>query len=85
MISLWHNFQYYDPRSARTNFTFDEFNPPLGRLGITANGHPAFTRSFSGGRLENDQRFSDTDVNEVFLSRNTITKVSLLNIAPLRY
>ncbi len=76
------NFQYYDQRFARTNFTFDEFQSPLALVGYHREWSPGIHTLFLGGRLENDQRFSDTDVNELILSRNTNHEVVALNVLP---
>lgn len=80
------NFQYYDPSAVRTdlqafgitnapvvrtNFTFDETQTPIAVLGYHHEWGPGLHTLFLGGRLENDQRFSDTYVSELVLSRST--------------
>jgi Tfp pilus assembly protein PilF len=57
------NFQYYDPTaSARPNFNFDEFQSPIILGGYHHQWTPGSHTLFLGGRLENDQRFSDKAV-----------------------
>jgi tetratricopeptide (TPR) repeat protein len=80
------NFQYYDPTAVRadlqafgitnapvvrTNFNFDETQTPIAVLGYHHEWGPGMHTLFLAGRLENDQRFSDTDVSELVLSRAT--------------
>jgi outer membrane receptor protein involved in Fe transport/Tfp pilus assembly protein PilF len=63
------NFQYYDPSQARTNFTFDEYQHPIAVLGYHREWSPGMHTLFLGGRLENEQQFSDRYVDELILSR----------------
>jgi len=54
----------------------------LALVGYHREWSPGIHTLFLGGRLENDQRFSDTDVNELILSRNTNHEVVALNVLP---
>ena len=58
------NFQYYEPTNARPNFKYDEYQSPIILGGYHHEWQPGVHTLFLGGRLENDQRFSDTEVNE---------------------
>jgi Flp pilus assembly protein TadD len=71
------NFQHYDPGAVRTdlepygltnapvirtNFSFDEFQTPWVVGGYHREWSPGIHTTLLGGRLENDQRFSDSNV-----------------------
>jgi len=65
------NFQYYDWRhSVRTNFTFDEFQTPILVAGYHHEWAPGVHTLFLGGRLINDQRFTDRAVPEAVLFKD---------------
>ena len=78
------NFQYYDPSAVttvlnplgltnlpvvRTNFSFDEFQRPLAVVGYHHEWSPGSHTLLLGGRLENDQRFSDSFVPELIITK----------------
>jgi tetratricopeptide (TPR) repeat protein len=53
------NFQYYDPRQARRHFNFDEYQDPILVGAWHHEWSPGMHTMFLGGRLVNEQRFSD--------------------------
>jgi len=68
------NFQYFDWRQSgvRTNFTFDEFQHPIVIAGYHHEWAPGIHTLLLGGRLENDQRFSDRQAGQdVIFERGT--------------
>jgi tetratricopeptide (TPR) repeat protein len=56
------NFQYYSPTNVRPNFRFDEYQHPI----VVGTWHhewgPGMHTLLLGGRLENEQQFSDRQV-----------------------
>jgi Flp pilus assembly protein TadD len=91
------NFQYYDPNATttnlapfgvptspviRTNFTFDEYQKPIVVAGYHHEWSPGVHTLALGGRLENDQRFSDTQVLQFILTTNA-TGVTAANTVPM--
>src|SRR5262245_58983748 len=62
------NFQYYDPdRQYRPHFQFDEYQQPIAVGGWHHEWSPGMHTLFLGGRLENDQRFSDRAAQRLLL------------------
>ncbi len=62
------NFQYYNWRgNVRTNFTFDEFQTPNVLIGYHREWSPGVHTLLLGGRLANDQRFSDRGTPQLLL------------------
>src|SRR5262249_40726230 len=61
------NFQYYDPRQARRYFSFDEFQQPIVVGAWHHEWSPGMHTMFLGGRLMNEQQFSDRAVPEYIL------------------
>ena len=61
------NFQYYNQTNARPNYRFDEYQQPI----ITAGWHhdwgPGVHTLLFGGRLVDDQRFSDLATPQLLL------------------
>ena len=86
------NFQYFDPKAVtvttnavtgvrantayRPNFKFDEYQSPILLGGYHHEWQPGVHTLFLGGRLENDQRFSDTEVNEAVVVTNNQGRIS---------
>ena len=64
------NFQYYDPASASRHFTYDEQQEPLIVGGWNHEWTPGINTLFLGGRLANDQQFSDRAVPQLILFRD---------------
>lgn len=79
------NFQYYNPNGTRsdleiygltnapvvrTNFSFSEYQKPIVVAGIHHEWSPGIHTLLLGGRLENDQRLSDSDTVQTILQRN---------------
>jgi tetratricopeptide (TPR) repeat protein len=69
------NFQYYDPAQASRYFTYDEQQAPLIVGGWNHEWAPGVNTLFLGGRLENDQQFSDRNVPELVLFRDTANNI----------
>ncbi len=65
------NFQYYDPAQASRYFTYDEKQAPLIVGGWHHQWAPGVHTLLLGGRLENDQSFSDQAAPRLVLFRNT--------------
>ena len=65
------NFQYYDPAQASRHYTYDEKQAPLIVGGWHHQWVPGVHTLLLGGRLENDQRFSDKAAPRLLLFRNT--------------
>ncbi len=65
------NFQYYDQSQARTNYSFQEQQLPQAVLGYHREWAPGMHTLFLGGLLRNVQTFSDSNVDELILSRST--------------
>ena len=79
------NFQYYNPTApgvVRTNFTFDEFQNPLAVAAYHRQWTPGIHTMLLGGRLENDQRFSDTGVSTLVLTTNGDHSVRFVENSP---
>src|SRR5258706_1063537 len=53
------NFQYFDPTNASRHFRFDETQQPIVVGGYHHEWRPGVHTLLLGGRLENDQTFSD--------------------------
>jgi tetratricopeptide (TPR) repeat protein len=70
------NFQYYDPRQARRHFQFDEKQAPILAGGWHHEWAPGVHTLFLGGRLINEQRFSDRNVPQIILVEDATGKVS---------
>lgn len=67
------NFQYYDPTNAHPNFSLDEFQTPIVVGGYHREWAPGVHTLFLGGRLENEQKMRDRDVQ----LRGTSTNANL--------
>ena len=67
------NFQYYDPAQASRYFTYDEKQAPLIVGGWHHRWAPGVHTLLLGGRLQNDQSFSDQAAPRLILFRNTNT------------
>jgi len=63
------NFQYYNPSNARPHFRFDEYQSPIAVGGYHHEWQPGIHTLLLGGRLENDQRFSDLQTTQNLLYR----------------
>ncbi len=61
------NFQYYDPRQARRNFSFDEKQEPILVGAWHHEWSPGMHTMFLGGRLINEQHFTDRKVPQIVL------------------
>ena len=68
------NFQYYDQSSARTNYTFDETQQPIVLGGWNHEWAPGIYTLLLGGRLEDEQHFSDQAVPQLTLFQNSAGK-----------
>ena len=64
------NFQYYDPARASRYFTYDEQQAPLIVGGWNHEWTPGVNTLFLGGRLANDQQFSDRAAPELIVFRD---------------
>ena len=69
------NFQYYDPAQASRYFTYDEKQAPLIVGGWHHQWAPGVHTLLLGGRLENDQSFSDKAAPELILFRDPAGRV----------
>lgn len=67
------NFQYYDPASARPNFRLTEKQEPILLAGYHREWSPGVHTLLLGGRLVNDQHYSDRDVNQSLLALDSGT------------
>jgi hypothetical protein len=76
------NFQYYDPASARPNFKLTEKQEPILLAGYHREWTPGVHTLLLGGRLVNDQHYSDSAVNQALLGLDpgtmAVTSVSSL-------
>lgn len=76
------NFQYYDPTATSTvsglytnrpvirpNYSFDEYQQPIVVGGFHREWSPGIHTLFLGGRLANDQRFSDVQTDQLIFQR----------------
>jgi len=61
------NFQYYDPTNARPHFRFDEYQHPIAVGAWNHEWSPGMHTLLLGGRLENEQHFSDKAVPQLVL------------------
>jgi Tfp pilus assembly protein PilF len=61
------NFQYYDQNDARPNYRFDEYQQPIVTVGWHHDWGPGVHTLLFGGRLVDDQRFSDLAVPQLLL------------------
>ncbi len=75
------NFQYYDPTNARPNFQFEEYQKPIALLAYHRAWQPGMHTLFLGGRLENDQRFSDRAVTQTILEFDSQTNLQLFPVS----
>jgi Tfp pilus assembly protein PilF len=64
------NFQYYDPRSASKDFTFDEIQDPILLAGYHREWSPGVHTLLLGGRLINDQSFADRNATNVVIFKD---------------
>jgi hypothetical protein len=65
------NFQYYYPTNARPNYRFDEYQEPIA-VGLWHHEwSPGVHTLVMGGRLENEQQFSDRGARQLLLFSNT--------------
>ena len=69
------NFQYYDPTNARPNFRFDESQKPIVLGGWHHEWAPGVHTLHLGGRLENDQTFSDVGARQLMVTENAAGQV----------
>jgi tetratricopeptide (TPR) repeat protein len=76
------NFQYYDPASARPNFRYEESQTPNLFAAYHHEWAPGIHSLLLAGRLENDQRFSDTDTTQLILSTNGAGGVTAVSSLP---
>jgi tetratricopeptide (TPR) repeat protein len=63
------NFQYYNATNARPNFRFDEYQHPIALAGWHHEWSPGMHTLALGGRLENEQRFSDKAAPQLLLDQ----------------
>ena len=70
------NFQYYNPTNARPNFRYTESQKPNLLGAYHHEWAPGIHTLVLGGHLENNQQFSDTEVREPVLSRNSSGQVA---------
>ena len=61
------NFQYYNPTNARPHFRFDEYQHPIAVGGWHHEWSPGMHTLLLGGRLENQQFFSDQHAAQLLL------------------
>lgn len=61
------NFQYYYPTNARPNFQFEEEQQPILLAGYHHEWQPGVHTLLLGGRLVNDQKFSDLQAPQLLL------------------
>jgi Tfp pilus assembly protein PilF/outer membrane receptor protein involved in Fe transport len=64
------NFQYYDPTNASRYFHYDEEQKPILLGAFHREWRPGAHTLFLGGRLENDQRFSDRATFQTIVDTN---------------
>ena len=67
------NFQYYNPSApgvVRTNFTFDEYQHPIAVAGWHHEWSPGMHTLMLGGRLANEQHFSDQGAPQLLLRKD---------------
>ncbi len=79
------NFQYYNPDApgvVQTNFTFSETQKPITVAGYHHEWSPGVHTLLLGGRLENKQQFSNTDVARLILTTNASGNVVFANQLP---
>lgn len=78
------NFQYYNPAQARPNFRFTEKQEPLLLAGYHREWIPGIHTLLLGGRLVNEQRYSDQGVNQPLLGLDPVTlAVTSLSSQPM--
>lgn len=77
------NFQYFYRTNARPNFRFDEYQQPIAVLGYHHEWQPGVHTLLLGGRLENDQRFTDTDTRQLILWTNAAGDVTRVDSLPM--
>ena len=86
------NFQYYNPNGVRTNyviygitnmpvvrtnFSFEEYQKPIVLAGYHHEWSPGNHTLFLGGYLQNDQRFSDTDTEQLIVTTSNAVPVAV--------
>jgi outer membrane receptor protein involved in Fe transport/Flp pilus assembly protein TadD len=64
------NFQYYDPRNASPYFRFDEYQTPLLVGAWHHEWAPGIHTLLLGGRLDNEQRITDRNVQSIVINTN---------------
>ena len=69
------NFQYYDQSSARKNYRFDESQQPMALAGWHHDWAPGVHTLLLGGRLENEQHFSDVAAPQLALFQDATGKI----------
>ena len=65
------NFQYYYPTNARPYYQFDEYQSPIVVGGWHHEWSPGVHTLLFGGRLENEQHFSDQGAHQLLLIQNS--------------
>ena len=68
------NFQYYDPSHPRKNFRFDEYQHPIAVGAWHHEWSPGMHTLLLGGRLENEQHFSDRAAPQLLLIQDPTGK-----------
>jgi hypothetical protein len=79
--SAGDNFQYYNPTNARPAFRYTESQKPNLLAAFRHEWTPDIQTLILGGRLENDQRFSDVNTSQLILTTNN-TGVTAANSLP---
>ncbi|HVM50105.1 MAG TPA: tetratricopeptide repeat protein [Candidatus Acidoferrum sp.] len=64
------NFQYYNPTNARPYYQFNEYQSPIVVGGWHHEWSPGVHTLIFGGRLENEQQFSDKSAPQLLLVEN---------------
>lgn len=77
------NFQYYDPNTAhRPHFKFEEHQEPILIGGYQHEWAPGIRTLLLGGRLVNEQEFSDHQAPQLLLFENPVGAVSFASKQP---
>ena len=95
------NFQYYDPDAVRpnyevfgltnmpvvqTNFSFEEYQKPIVLAGYHREWTPGVHTLVLGGYLQNDQRFSNTDEEQLILqTSNGVPVATFIQLFDVNY
>jgi Tfp pilus assembly protein PilF len=77
------NFQYYNPTNARPNFKFEEHQEPILIGGYQHEWSPGVRTLLLGGRLVNEQEFSDLQATQLLVLENVSGAVVNTSIQPL--